>query len=80
MNGVPTFPDWSSVLKRRAQLLHQQIAAMQRLVLESGGSEEMLNKVLDIDVDQNKKTRLVNLIMQKRAKWLLSRVDTLFVK
>jgi hypothetical protein len=36
------FPDWSSVLKRRAQLLHQQIAAMQRLVLESGGSEEML--------------------------------------
>jgi tetratricopeptide (TPR) repeat protein len=42
--------------------------------------EEMLNKVLDIDVDQNKKTRLVNLIMQKRAKWLLSRVDTLFVK
>ena len=44
MNGAPTFPDWSSVLKRRAQLLHQQIAAMQRLVLESGGSEEMLAK------------------------------------
>jgi len=44
MNGAPLFPDWSSVLKRRAQLLHQQIAAMQRLVLESGGSEEMLVK------------------------------------
>jgi tetratricopeptide (TPR) repeat protein len=42
--------------------------------------EEMLNKVLDIDVDKDKKTRLVNLIMQKRAKWLLSRLDTLFVK
>jgi hypothetical protein len=30
------------VPRHRAQLLHQQIAAMQRLVLESGGSEEML--------------------------------------
>jgi hypothetical protein len=42
MNGATTFPDWSSVLKRRAQLLHQQIAAMQRLVTESGGSEEVM--------------------------------------
>lgn len=44
MREDPTFPNWSSVLKRRAQLLHQQIAAMQRLVQESGGSEEMLLK------------------------------------
>jgi len=44
MNGPVTFPNWSSVLQRRAQLLHQQIAAMQRLVAESGGSEEMLGK------------------------------------
>jgi hypothetical protein len=44
MNGEETFPDWSSVLRRRAQLLHQQIAAIQRLVTESGGSEEMLAK------------------------------------
>src|SRR5471032_3203659 len=44
MNAPATFPDWSSVLKRRAQLLHQQIAAMQRLVLESGGGEEMLGE------------------------------------
>lgn len=44
MNGAPTFPDWSSVLKRKAQLVHQQIAAMQRLVSESGGGEEMLAK------------------------------------
>ena len=42
MNGDTTFPDWSSVLRRRTELLHQQIAAMQRLVLESGGSEEIL--------------------------------------
>ncbi len=42
--------------------------------------EEMLHKALDIDVDKKPSWRLVNLIVQKRAKWLLSRVDTLFVK
>jgi len=44
MNGAPTFPDWSSVLKRKAELLYQQIAAMQKLVTESGGDEDMLAK------------------------------------
>ena len=44
MNATAPFPNWSSVLQRRAELLHQQIAAMQRLVRESGGSEEMLAK------------------------------------
>jgi hypothetical protein len=42
MNGSTTSSDWSSVLKRRAEILHQQIAAMQRLVHESHGSEEMM--------------------------------------
>src|ERR1700722_3538377 len=44
MNGDAAFSNWSSVLQRRAQILHQQIATMQGLVLESGGSEEMLEK------------------------------------
>jgi len=44
MNGDTTFPDWASLLQRRAHLLHQQIAAMQRLVGEAGGTEEMLMK------------------------------------
>jgi len=44
MNGLATFPDWSSVLKRRAELLHQQIAAMQRLVTESNGSDEIMTQ------------------------------------
>ncbi len=44
MSGDPTFSDWTSVLRRQAELLHQQIAATQRLVLESGGSEEILAK------------------------------------
>jgi predicted anti-sigma-YlaC factor YlaD len=42
--------------------------------------EEMLHKALAIDADKKPSWRLVNLIMQNRAKWLLSRVDTLFVK
>jgi hypothetical protein len=44
MNGETTFPDWASLLRQRAQLLHQQIATMQRLVTESGGGEEILAK------------------------------------
>jgi hypothetical protein len=42
MKPGATFPNWSSVLQRRAQLLHQQIAAMQRIVREAGGTEEMI--------------------------------------
>jgi predicted anti-sigma-YlaC factor YlaD len=42
--------------------------------------EEMLHKALEIDVDKKPTWRLQNLIMQKRAKWLLARVDTIFVK
>ncbi|MEJ0000371.1 MAG: hypothetical protein WDO13_15155 [Verrucomicrobiota bacterium] len=44
MNGEPTYSNWTSVLRRRAELLHQQIAAMQRLVRESGGSDDTLGR------------------------------------
>ena len=44
MNGEVTFQNWSGVLKRRAHLLHQQIAAMQRLVRDSGGSEDTVER------------------------------------
>jgi hypothetical protein len=43
MNAA-AYSNWSSVLHEKARLLHQQIAAMQRLVTEAGGSEEMLAK------------------------------------
>ncbi len=42
--------------------------------------ETMLHKALAIDPDKKPSWRLVNLITQKRAKWLLSRIDTLFVQ
>ncbi len=42
--------------------------------------EDMLNKALAIDPDKNPPTRLVNLITQKRARWLLAHEDTLFAQ
>jgi hypothetical protein len=44
MNGEGTFQSWSEVIKRRAHLLHQQIAALQRLVRDSGGGEEKVER------------------------------------
>ncbi|MCE0485149.1 MAG: hypothetical protein LV479_13045 [Methylacidiphilales bacterium] len=47
MNDGALFPNWSSVLQRRAHLLHQQISAMQRLVRDSGGGEEMIERACE---------------------------------
>lgn len=40
--------------------------------------EKLLNQALAIDADQMPETRLANLVMQRRARWLLSRMDELF--
>lgn len=42
--------------------------------------EELLNAALAINPDADPSTRLFNLIMQKRARWLLARTDELFLK
>jgi predicted anti-sigma-YlaC factor YlaD len=42
--------------------------------------EKLLKQALAIDVDQLPDTRLVNLVMQRRARWLLSKVDELFAE
>jgi len=39
----------------------------------------MLHQALAIDPDAKPEWRLSNLIMQRRARWLLSREDALFV-
>jgi hypothetical protein len=44
MSAAGTYADWSTLLKRKAQLVHQQIAAMQRLVADAGGNEDMQAK------------------------------------
>jgi predicted anti-sigma-YlaC factor YlaD len=41
--------------------------------------EQLLGQALAINPDANPETRLVNLVMQRRARWLLSRVDKLFL-
>src|SRR6185295_438019 len=42
--------------------------------------ESVLNRAVAIDVNARPDLRLENLIMQRRAKWLLSRSDELFLK
>lgn len=42
--------------------------------------ERLLNDALRIDVDSMPEARLLNLVMQRRARWLLSRADELFVE
>jgi len=40
----------------------------------------MLKQAMAIDVSIRPGSRLANLVMQKRARWLLSRVDELFLE
>jgi len=41
--------------------------------------ESLLNEALEVDVNGKLEYRLYNLIMQRRARWLLSRMDELFL-
>jgi predicted anti-sigma-YlaC factor YlaD len=42
--------------------------------------ETLLNRALAIDPDDQPDTRLVNLVVQRRARWLLGQVDELFLE
>jgi predicted anti-sigma-YlaC factor YlaD len=42
--------------------------------------ESLLHRALEINPDAKPEWRLVNLVMQRRVKWLLSRTDQLFLK
>lgn len=41
--------------------------------------ESLLRRALAVDADARAEFRLVNLVMQRRARWLLGRIDELFV-
>jgi predicted anti-sigma-YlaC factor YlaD len=41
--------------------------------------KQLLNQALAVDPNARPEWRLVNLVMQRRAKWLLSRIDQLFL-
>lgn len=47
---------------------------------DRGEFEAMLQRALSIDPDAKPEWRLANLIMQRRARWLLTRVDDLFLE
>ncbi len=47
---------------------------------DRGEFESLLQRALEIDVDARPEWRLSNLVMQPRARWLLSRTDELFVE
>jgi len=40
----------------------------------------VLEQALKIDPDQDRENRLVNLVAQQRARWLLSRMGELFLE
>lgn len=42
--------------------------------------ETLLKRALAVDADRKPEWRLANLVAQRRARWLLARVDTLFVE
>jgi len=42
--------------------------------------ESLLNRALAVDPESRPEWRLSNLIMQRRARWLLSREDELFLR
>jgi predicted anti-sigma-YlaC factor YlaD len=44
------------------------------------GFRAALDKALAVDADAKPEWRLVNLVMQRRARWLLGRADQLFLK
>jgi predicted anti-sigma-YlaC factor YlaD len=46
---------------------------------DRSGFRSMLEKALAVDVNARPEYRLANLVMQRRARWLLSRVDELFL-
>lgn len=46
---------------------------------DRAGFKVLLEKALAVDVDRNPDSRLANLVAQRRARWLLGRIDELFL-
>ncbi|MDQ8181335.1 TRAP transporter TatT component family protein [Pelagicoccus sp. SDUM812005] len=73
--------------KRALELSEGKLASVYVAYAESVAVEQqdkelflaMLNKALEIDVDANPSLRLNNLLYQRRAEWLLTRLDWLFL-
>jgi predicted anti-sigma-YlaC factor YlaD len=74
--------------QRAVELTHERSAGPYVSLAESISVQEqnreqfvsLLNKALAIDPDAHPENRLANVVAQKRARWLLSRVDDLFLE
>ena len=60
------------------QTAKKQLALFQKLDLK--GFESLLNQAMAINADAKPEWRLMNLVTQRRAKWLLTRTDQLFLR
>jgi predicted anti-sigma-YlaC factor YlaD len=63
--------------------LHGEVALAETVSVKTQNRaefESLLQRALAIDPDAKPEWRLANLIMQRRARWLLSRTDELFVE
>lgn len=66
----------------KGELAAPYVSLAESVALEDQNRKEfvdLLNKALAIDPDKEPSTRMENLIAQRRAKWLLGRLDDLFL-
>lgn len=71
-----------SVRLSDGQLLSPYVALAESVAINENNRKEfetLLNQALAIDISKSPGQRLVNVINQRRARWLLSRIDDLFV-
>lgn len=66
------------------QLSSQPHVAVQRIGMEAPKQDRtafmaLLHKALAVDLDADPEHRLMNMIAQRRARWLLERIDELFL-
>ncbi|MEW6305509.1 MAG: TRAP transporter TatT component family protein [Verrucomicrobiota bacterium] len=66
----------------RGQQAGPLVALAEAVSVKNQNADEfktLLNRALAINVDARPEWRLVNLVMQRRARWLLNRMDDLFI-
>lgn len=72
----------ASVQLSKGRLLSPYVSLAEAVSLQIQDAREfrsLLNRALAIDIDEHPKARLVNLLMKKRAEWLLTQMDELFL-
>ncbi len=72
----------AAVRASKGRLLSPYVSLAEAVSVQTQNSHEfrsLLNQALTIDIDAYPEARLANLLMKKRAEWLLSQMDELFL-